>query len=135
MPRGSIEHKDLDTLARESFVDGCVGEAIGAAIARRGAELAIDTVIGETLASIAADEQRHAELAWTIVAFCIERGGDMVARALASTSAFATKASRGPTNIPRAEVDEIAAEVAVDARRRLAILTDRSGRTSSAHAS
>ena len=120
MPRGPVERKSLATLARESFADGCVGEAVGAAIAQRGAELATDPVIAETLSMIASDEHRHAELAWAVVAFCMKQGGDAVARELSTTAdVLDAKPTPGPIEIPRNETAAIALKVWADARSRL----------------
>ena len=63
----------LDELARESFLDGCVGEETAAAIARDAASLASDPCVVRVLRKVADDESRHAALAWDIVVFCIER--------------------------------------------------------------
>ena len=63
----------LRELAIETFVDGCVGETVAALEAERAAETAEDPAIAAALRQIAADEARHAELAWQIVAWCIER--------------------------------------------------------------
>jgi hypothetical protein len=62
---------DLAELALETFVDGCIGETVAALEASRAAELARDPVVAAILRRIAADETRHAELAWAIVAWCV----------------------------------------------------------------
>ncbi|MEO8705430.1 MAG: hypothetical protein ABI867_35695, partial [Kofleriaceae bacterium] len=62
---------DLAELALETFVDGCLGETVAALDADRAAAAARDPMIAEILARIAADETRHAELAWSIVAWCV----------------------------------------------------------------
>jgi hypothetical protein len=66
---------DLVRLAIGSLVDGCVAEGIAADVAANGARGAADPVIREALAMIAADEQQHAELAWAVLAWCLDRGG------------------------------------------------------------
>jgi hypothetical protein len=60
VPRGLFE------LALENMVEGCVRETFGAAVARYQACSSADEVVRASLASIAADEARHAELAWAI---------------------------------------------------------------------
>jgi hypothetical protein len=60
VPRG------LFALALDNVVEGCVRETFGAAVARYQACSSEDAVVRASLASIAADECRHAELAWAI---------------------------------------------------------------------
>lgn len=64
---------DLAALARETFVDGCVGETVAACEARRAAAACEDRGLAATLATVAEDETRHAELAWAVVAWCVRR--------------------------------------------------------------
>ncbi len=62
---GSITAR-LD-LARESFVDGCIGEAFAAAVLSEESRRT-----GEPMgAAIAADEAEHAVLAWDLLAWCL----------------------------------------------------------------
>lgn len=60
----------LAALALETFVDGCIGETIAAVEAGVAASRATDPVIASALTAIAEDETRHAELAWSILAWC-----------------------------------------------------------------
>jgi hypothetical protein len=69
---------DLEALAIETFVDGGLGEALAAAQAATAAELATDPAIAATLRRLAEDEARHAELAWSIVAWCAAQRPDLV---------------------------------------------------------
>ncbi|MEO8706121.1 MAG: ferritin-like domain-containing protein [Kofleriaceae bacterium] len=57
----------LRALALETFVDGCIGEACGAAEAYRAAHGALAPI----LHAIAEDEARHAALAWGVVRWCV----------------------------------------------------------------
>jgi hypothetical protein len=61
--------RDLETVARENAVEGCVREAFGAMLAWRQARLAADRAIRETMGPIAVDETRHAALSWEIDAW------------------------------------------------------------------
>lgn len=70
---------DLATWARETIEDGCVGETIAAAEAHAGAQQSEDPVVRDVLLGIAADETRHAELAWKILRFALQSGGEEVA--------------------------------------------------------
>jgi hypothetical protein len=64
----------LRRLAVETAVDGCVGEATAAAIARDMEKVAVDPIVATVLGRIARDEQEHAALAWDVLLWCIERG-------------------------------------------------------------
>ena len=121
MPDRAQAPNELVTLAAESFVDGCLGEAISAAIARRGAELATDPAIASSLAMIAGDEARHAELGWAIVDGCIALGGEPALQAVRDAAGTRPRtASRGPTDVPRRERAAITARVHAAARAELA---------------
>jgi hypothetical protein len=57
----------LERLARESFVDGCVGEGAAAEMALHAARRATDPLAAGLQGVIARDERRHAELAWSVL--------------------------------------------------------------------
>jgi hypothetical protein len=78
----AITATSLQELASESLLDGCVNEGAAAAIARLAYARARDPVVREALAVIARDESSHAELAWAVVAWCLEQGGVEIGRAL-----------------------------------------------------
>jgi hypothetical protein len=61
----------LAQLARETFIDGCMGELWASAIATREAESTDDPELARIHRRIADDEMRHAELAWRIVAWAL----------------------------------------------------------------
>ncbi len=71
-PEVSPRRLDWSTLAVESFVDGCCGEGLAAEAAREEATRTDDPVVRAVLTTIADDEQRHAELGWQIVTFCLQ---------------------------------------------------------------
>ena len=73
---------DLARLARESLLDGCVGEGLTAETARLGAESARDPEVARVLRVLGRDEAGHAALAWAIVEWAVERGGEALRRAL-----------------------------------------------------
>ncbi len=58
--------------------EGCVGETLGAAIAREQAAVATDPDVKRALEKIHKDEIRHAELAWRFVRWAIDVGGEPV---------------------------------------------------------
>ncbi len=72
----------LQRLATEALWDGCVAEGVAAAVARRTAMLARDEATQRALLTIARDEQRHAELARQVVAYCLCAGGRPIRDAL-----------------------------------------------------
>jgi hypothetical protein len=72
--------RDLETIARENAVEGCVHEAFGALVASWQAKVASDPVIRAAMARIAIDETRHAALAFQVGAWLAGRL-DALARA------------------------------------------------------
>jgi hypothetical protein len=78
---------DLTALAVATAREGCVGETLGALVASERARCTRQPMLKRALARIAADEARHAALAWRIVRWAIESGGAPVRRAV--TAAFA----------------------------------------------
>jgi hypothetical protein len=72
----------LDELALSTFVEGCVGETLGAVEAREAAAHAVDPVLRVALERIADDEARHAALAFRFVAWALERSPTTLVRKL-----------------------------------------------------
>lgn len=58
--------RKLRAIARENAVEGCVRETFGALLAHFQAEHAEQPALRQTFKRIAADETRHAELAWNV---------------------------------------------------------------------
>jgi hypothetical protein len=58
--------RDIESIARENAVEGCVRETYAAMLACRQARAAADPAIRSAMACIAGDETRHAALAWAI---------------------------------------------------------------------
>ena len=71
---------DLASFAQALAVEGCVGETLAAILASARAEAATDGRVAGSLASIAEDEARHAELAWSALAWVLRVGGNEVGR-------------------------------------------------------
>jgi hypothetical protein len=69
-------------LAIGTLVDGCVAEGVAADVARTASAAAADPVVRDALAMIARDEETHAELAWSVLAWCLKLRG--VRRAVAA---------------------------------------------------
>jgi hypothetical protein len=61
--------RDLESIARENAVEGCVGETYGAAFATWAAEHADHEDMRAACREIADDEMRHAALGWAIHAW------------------------------------------------------------------
>ncbi|WP_233591580.1 ferritin-like domain-containing protein [Corallococcus sp. AB011P] len=95
------EGDDWSRLVRGSLLDGCLGEGLAASVAAEVSRRASDPVIRETLAVIAEDEGRHAELAWDVIAFALERGGGTAKQALRQAlDALETQRSPSLPSIP-----------------------------------
>jgi hypothetical protein len=61
------EGDDVASFLRRVIREGCVGETVAAVEAGEGAARAQDPTVRKTLETIAADESKHAELAWKTV--------------------------------------------------------------------
>jgi hypothetical protein len=66
----------------ETVIEGCIGETLAAAQAMDQLAVARDPAVRHSLESTLEDETRHAELAWKVVAWALEKGGDPVRRAV-----------------------------------------------------
>ncbi|MDB4958259.1 MAG: hypothetical protein JWO36_5828 [Myxococcales bacterium] len=75
---------DLRRLAVGSLVDGCLAEGMAADVAARSASRCEEPAMRATLDMIAREEQGHAELAWAVLEWAIDQGGETVHRAVAA---------------------------------------------------
>jgi hypothetical protein len=69
VPSPRVRHtraRSLDAVACENAVEGCVHETFGAAVAVMQSERAREPSCRDAMKRIAADEIRHAELAWAV---------------------------------------------------------------------
>jgi hypothetical protein len=73
----------FDRVTRETFLDACVNECVAAALADARAERAEDPEVRAALHTIARDEAAHAELAWRVVGWLLDAGGEEARAALA----------------------------------------------------
>lgn len=117
----------LVRLALEALLDGCLGEGIAAAeAATLVAGRATVDAVHDTLVVIRRDEAGHAELSWSVLAWCLAVGGEAlhtaVRRALATlreAPAPATDAAPGASlrrfGVPTASEHEVAWRGTVDA--------------------
>jgi hypothetical protein len=83
IPAALALRSDLVEVAVSTFVEGCIGETLSAALANEQAARATDPEVRAALELIAADEARHAELAWRTVAWALREGGSRVRDAIA----------------------------------------------------
>jgi hypothetical protein len=65
--------RPLLALAEENAAEGCVRETFGAAVAGWQARASADEGVRAAMRAIAADEERHAELAWEVDAWARRR--------------------------------------------------------------
>ena len=76
VPRVRVDEtgvRDLESVARENAVEGCVGETYGALLAIWQAEHARESDVRDAMHAIAPDELRHAALAWAIASWADAR--------------------------------------------------------------
>jgi hypothetical protein len=74
--------RDLASVAAAAVREGCIGETLAAMLACEQLASATDPCVRAVLSTIAADEGRHAELAWRAVAWAIRVGGPTVAESV-----------------------------------------------------
>ncbi len=82
LPAAPARLPDLERIAVEAWIDGCIGERAAALAAREARATSTDMQTDLALGRIARDEASHADLAWDIVAFALARGGEPIARAI-----------------------------------------------------
>lgn len=70
------------TLAREAWIDGCIGEGVAASLAAASARRARNPEDAAAQGRIADDERRHAELAWSVLEWLYRDGGPAVRDAI-----------------------------------------------------
>jgi hypothetical protein len=93
-------HADVSTslpaLAASAALEGCIGETVAAVQALEQLAGATDPAVRAVLARIAADEARHAELAWRTVAWALAAGGAEVRAAVETAFASALGGRAAP---------------------------------------
>jgi len=70
---GALAENDFSALVINTLLEGCIGETVAAAEAAWGSAQAQEPVLRDVLAHIAADEARHAELAFAFVHWAVLR--------------------------------------------------------------
>ncbi len=69
---GALEDDSLSALIEANLLEGCIGETLACERLRCRAEHTRDEALRAALLAIAEEEQRHAELAFAILAWCRE---------------------------------------------------------------
>lgn len=75
----------FDAFVVDTFLDGCLAETVSGIAIRTAADEDGDDVERRALATIADDEERHAELAWRMLAWALRAGGPSARAALEET--------------------------------------------------
>jgi hypothetical protein len=71
---GAMDGFDLASFVTTLLCEGCIGETVAAIEAREALDHARDPAVRAILATVADDEQRHAELAWRTLAWLVGQG-------------------------------------------------------------
>ena len=98
----------LAELGAESLIDGCLLEGVAAEVAHRALGRARERHARAALEIIARDEASHAELAWEVVRWCCDQGGEPVKRQLARAI------GKAPTSMRARRVPEQLADALAD---------------------
>lgn len=132
--REQVPTRGIEALALENAVEGCVRETWGALVALRQAARASEPALRATMARIAHDEVRHAELAFRIDAWlCRRLSAEQRARVRqARAAAVARLAHDVQQQLPRAERQRLGLPGAPEALQMLSEL-DRTLALSSGH--
>ncbi|MCB9766496.1 MAG: hypothetical protein H6739_42370 [Alphaproteobacteria bacterium] len=78
--------EDLAAVAVEVLREGAVGETLGALLAEEMRQRATDPQARAALDEIAADEARHAQMAWRFLRWAVEQGGEDLRAQLAEAA-------------------------------------------------
>jgi hypothetical protein len=70
---GALPAPSLARSLATALVEGCIGETVAALEASELAAQVVDPVLRDALEGIAADERRHAELAWKFAHWAVSR--------------------------------------------------------------
>jgi hypothetical protein len=95
--------RDLEALAIDNAMEGCVRETYLSLVAARQAETAEDLTIRAALKSIARDESEHAALSWTLAGWLEPRMRGEARRRYSHGARIAIQALRSEAYAPYAE--------------------------------
>ena len=103
----AVTATSLAALAAESLIDGCLLEGVAAEVAQQALARARDDRARAALTVIARDEASHAALAWEVVGWCCDQGGEAVRRRLRAAL------DRAPPSVPSPQIPaDLAGELA-----------------------
>jgi hypothetical protein len=95
---GALDEMDLRSIVLGTVVEGCIGETVAALEAAEACSHCTDPAARSALQRIAADETRHAQLAWRFVAWALEIGPASLRGEL--SEAFARELAALPSAAP-----------------------------------
>ncbi|HHH11742.1 MAG TPA: ferritin-like domain-containing protein [Sorangium sp.] len=90
LPMCTLSTPSLAQLAVATLKEGCINETLSTLLLAEQLQQATHPEVKQALATMVADETRHAELAWRTVAWAIGQGGEEVRAAVAAAVAEAT---------------------------------------------
>lgn len=100
---GALAECTLEQAVAATILEGCIGETIASAMADAQHARAQDPQARATLARIADDEARHAELAWRFLRWALDVGGEPIAAIVRRT--FAQRIAEAEASLPSAPFD------------------------------
>jgi hypothetical protein len=110
----------LAMLARETLIDGCMNEALAAALAMEAAADATAPHVQSAFSTIAADEQEHAGLSWEILEWCAVEAPFEVAQAVVEATHVLRLLRDRRVRVPNTELPAGAGHVSEDRAAELA---------------
>jgi hypothetical protein len=93
---GCLDASSLLEIVELTIAEGCVGETLAALEAAEAAEHASDATVRNALLRIAADEKRHAELAFRFVRWVVTKQPELLAHVKAAFAAYTGRDSSSP---------------------------------------
>lgn len=106
---GSLEDTALAAVAAATAAEGCIAETVSLLQLEAARRACRDPAVESTLERIAAQELAHVELAWSFVAWALERGTPDVRLAVEHVFVHAPRhVARGPRLDPRADAAALA---------------------------
>ena len=100
---GALDTTELEAIVLGTIAEGCIGETVAAIEAAEALAHCEDEAARATLARIARDETRHAELAWQFVAWALEVGPATLRER--ARAAFAQAEQVDPLPVPPSALD------------------------------
>ena len=112
---------ELEALVCANVEEGCVGETLAALEAKEAARRAEDPVVSAALQAVAFDEERHAQLGWSVWGWALAMAPELRAPTAAVFDGAIAQTRRGMPNDLRGKELEAHGRLANSTRRELAI--------------